>query len=236
MEKIRLITVSAILTSTAFLNACSSDRNAVTERDPIASASYRVTFSTQWTSTGFPTNFPGGAHFSALTGATHNDQVIFWEKGQAASAGIESMAETGAQGTLINEVQAAQSDGKAQFILGGSGAGATGTVSFEFDINPEYPLVTLVSMVAPSPDWFVGVQNFTLYDSIADDWKQTVTANLAVYDAGTDSAATFIAGDSDTKPTAGITLLSSTATDTDFVDGVGPAGEYIASFRFERIK
>ena len=235
MNTNQLISLSVILSSTVFLSACGGG-DVSTERDDTASASYKVTFTTQWTASTFPSNFPGGAHFSALTGGTHNDQVIFWEKGQAASAGIESMAETGAQGALINDIRAAQDNGKAEFILGGPDAGAAATVSFEFDINPEYPLVTLVTMVAPSPDWFVGVQNLSLYDNAADEWKQDVTVNLGVYDAGTDNGVTFTSADSDTQPAATITLLSSAAADTDFIDGVGPAGEYIASFKFERIR
>jgi len=229
---------AAVLFSIIFiLSACSEDAsNLTTNRDPSAAASYTVTFSTAWTEASFPTNFPAGAHFSGLIGGTHNDQVKLWESGQIASGGIENMAETGAKGTLVSEVEAAKADGKAQFLLSGSGATASDTVELEFDINPAYPLVTLVSMVAPSPDWFVGVRDLSLFDSAAGDWKQTVVVKLAVYDAGSDSGLVFGAGNADTQPPEVITRLSSSTSDTDFVDGVGPAGEFVATMTFERIK
>ncbi len=218
--------------------ACSSDGGGSdTDRDPNADASYKVTFTTVWTNTNFPKGVPDGAHFSDLIGATHNEQIKFWEVGQMATDGIESMAETGSKSALSAEVGAAKADGKAEFRLSESGNTAVGTVEFEFDINQTYPLVTLTSMVAPSPDWFVGVRDLLLFDTAAGDWKDTVTVDLKVYDAGTDSGSDFTSGNSDTQPADPIALLGSTvSTDTDFINGVGSGGEFIATMTFTRIK
>jgi len=233
---------SFILFRTAFfavvitvLYACGRTDNVGTERDPFADASYKVTFTTSWTVADFPTKFPAGAHFSKLVGGTHNDQVKFWEDGQIATAGIESMAETGSKSGLASEVSAAKTDGKAEFILGGAGNSAAGTTTLEFDINEMYSLVTLVSMVAPSPDWFVGVRDLSLFDNATGAWKQTVVVDLAVYDAGTDSGAGFAAADADTRPAEPVSLLSTNPVDTDFVNGVGQGGRF-ATMTFERIK
>lgn len=218
------------------LSACSDSENTSTDRDESASASYKVTFTTTWTVTDFPTKFPGGAHFSGLIGATHNNQIKFWEAGQLATAGIESMAETGATNGVSAEVSAAKVDGKAEFVLAGSGNSAAGTVELDFDINETYPLVTLVSMVAPSPDWFVGVHGLSLYDDAASDWKDKITVSLNVYDAGTDSGLSFQSGNEDSQPADPILLLSSEPADTDFVGGAGANGKFIASMIFERVK
>ena len=218
--------------------ACSSDGGSDTDRDANADATYKVTFTTVWTGTNFPIMFPGtSAHFSGLIGGTHNEQIKFWETGQMATDGIESMAETGSKSGLSSEVNAAIADGRAEFELSGTGNSNAGTVELEFDINETYPLVTLVSMVAPSPDWFVGVRDLSLFDTAAGDWKDTVTVDLKVYDAGTDSGSTFTASNADTQPADPIALLSSTvSTDTDFTDGVGSGGEFIATMTFTRIK
>ena len=110
------------------LSACSGGGSS-TERDPDADASYRVTLTTVWSQANFPTNFPAGAHFTALIGGTHSDQVIFWEPGQNASPGLESVAETGARSIFSAEIEAAKTDGKAEFIVTASGdASASGTV------------------------------------------------------------------------------------------------------------
>jgi hypothetical protein len=189
-----------------------------------------------WTAVDFPTGFPGsGAHFTTIVGGTHNDQVIFWEPGQPATQGIENMAESGSTGALSSEVEAAKTDGKAEFVLLGSGnINAAATSTLEFDINQTYPLVTLTSMVAPSPDWFVGVHGLSLFDDAAGDWKQTVTVELKVYDAGTEDGVNFSLNNPDSS--GFIALLTSDPADTDFINGVGSSGKFVATMTFERIK
>lgn len=203
--------------------------------DPNADARYKVTFNTVWSSADFPVNFPSAAHFSSLIGATHNDQVKFWETGQLASDGIESMAETGSTSGLSSEVALAKTDGKAEFVLRGSGVNAVDTIVFEFDINESFPLVTLVSMVAPSPDWFVGVRDLSLIDDMTGDWKQSVELSLKVYDAGTDSGISFTSANADTPLPGVILLLTTDNLDSDFVNGVNASNQHLATISFTKI-
>ena len=57
---------------------------------------------------------------------------------------------------LGEDVEDAITAGTAEAVLSGGGIStASGNVSFEFDITQSYPEVTLVSMLAPSPDWFI---------------------------------------------------------------------------------
>ena len=61
---------------------------------------YEIKFQSVWNATDHGT-LPGSAHWSNLVGATHNDQVTFWEIGQLASPGIEDVAELGAHESYI---------------------------------------------------------------------------------------------------------------------------------------
>ena len=102
--------------------------------------------------------------FSILIGGTHNNQVTFWQPGQLASTGIKSMAEFGGTSDLSPEVQTAINAGTADaVILGGAIGQSPGSTSSTFTANQAFPLVTLVTMVAPSPDWFVLVCMAWLY-------------------------------------------------------------------------
>ena len=148
------------------------------------SATYRVTFEGRWTTTATPDGVPGGAHFSPLIGAVHNDKVTFWNSGGTASAGIESMAELGGTDTFKAEIVAAGSNAGAVIERMGN-IGATATVTADFMVTPTHPLVTLVTMVAPSPDWFVGVSGLTLLDA-QGDWLASHSVDLYPYDAGTE--------------------------------------------------
>jgi hypothetical protein len=199
-------------------------------------ATYQVVFNTTWNETNFPTNFPLDRHFSDLFGATHNGQVRFWEVGQFASVGIENMAELGSNSELLNEIQSAINEGKAEFTLSGDYIPpSTDEVSLRFDISESYPLVTLVSMLAPSPDWFVGIHDLNLYEG--GTWKEEVTVNLSVYDAGTDDGTLYTSSDNEPISHGVITLISSNVGDTDFLNGVHRTnGAYVGTFTFKRIQ
>ena len=66
------------------------------------------------------------------------------------------------------------------------------------------PNVSIVSMLAPSPDWFVGASDLPL--CVDGKWRDEVAVDLVVFDAGTDSGATFTSPDQDTQPADAITL------------------------------
>ncbi len=168
---------------------------------------YTVVFESTWSSSTHPTNFPADPHFSGLIGATHNDNVRFWAKGETASTGIEVMAETGGKTELTDEISTAISANNAETLLSGNGIGVSpGTVSLQFDISPSFSKVTLVSMIAPSPDWFVGIAGMDFCEN--GEWVASKSIDLFAYDAGTDSGATYTASDIDTNPKEIITSLT----------------------------
>ncbi len=168
--------------SVAGLLLCAAFAQADTEP---TEAHYRVTFSATWSAETHPSNFPSNRHFSGLVGATHHGDVRIWQTGEAASDGIELMAETGGKGTLLHEIEHLIEDGEAHGELSGGGLSTSpAAVSLEFDAVSTHPYVTLVSMLAPSPDWFVGVSALPLMEDGA--WRKRVEVNLRLYDAGTD--------------------------------------------------
>lgn len=190
-----------------------------------ADAEYSVVFNSMWSAETHPIDFPGNPHFSGLIGGTHHDGAVFWEPGALASDGIESMAETGSKTLLMQEVESAISGGAAEHVLSGGGISPSpGDVSLTFTITETYPLVTLVSMIAPSPDWFVGVHDLDLYEG--GMWADEVVVDLYVYDAGTDSGETYESPNDDTDPADPIMLLQT-----------GPFVEsgYVGTFTFTRI-
>jgi spondin N len=164
-----------------------------------AAARYVVTFETSWSRTTHPTDFPSNPHFSPLIGVTHAAGARFWSPGATASDGIEAMAERGATSPLDQEMQAAIAGGAAFGLIRGAGIGRSpGSTSVEFEIRRDHPLVTLVSMVAPTPDWFTGVHDLSLIEN--GDWVGQKLVVLYPYDAGTDSGVTYESADEDTQP------------------------------------
>lgn len=181
-------------------------------------AEYTVRFESTWSSETHPLAFPGGAHYSGLIGATHTSTARFWGPGELASEGIERMAESGSKSPLDSEVEAAVRRGQADQVLSGPGLGRSpGEVTLDFRVTREHPLVSLVSMLAPSPDWFVGVSDLSL---LADgNWLREIRIELHVYDAGTDSGESYASANANTSPPGTISRLNTGPFELDNVVG-----------------
>lgn len=192
--------IPAALAAALLIWGCSDDDNGtgmVVDGDSLAT--YTVTFAATWSATSHPVDFPANAHFSGLIGATHNDQVVFWRENALASPGIQNMAETGGKNPLGLEVDTAIAAGTARFKLSGGGIGVSpGQVELGFTISDDHPLVSLVSMIAPSPDWFVGVADLSLRG--ANGWIDSLTVDLYGWDAGTDDGVTYASPNAASMP------------------------------------
>ena len=193
-------------------------------------ARYRLTFDAVWSAETHPLNFPGNPHFSGLVGAVHNVQVRFWEPAQIATPGIQLMAETGGKSLLLSEVQTAIDAGLAQSAIDGSGIGTSpGSTSVEFTVSRQYPEITVTSMLAPSPDWFVGVHNYSLLNN--DEFIENATIQLVLYDSGSDNGVRYSSANEDTDPLVPIAQVNSKQDDAPFINGEPVVG----SFRIDRL-
>jgi hypothetical protein len=82
-------------------------------------------------------------------------------------------------------------------------------------------------MVAPSPDWFVGVSGLSLIEN--GSWVAEKVVQLDPYDAGTDSGVTFSSANLVTQPPEPIHRIS-----------MGPLAEaattpYLGTYTFRRL-
>ena len=78
---------------------------------------------------------------------------------------------------------------------------------FSLNITKAFPYVSVVAMVAPSPDWFVGISRVKLYQN--GEWVPTVTKVAYAWDAGSDNGTTYLSPDKDANP-KGMTKLATT--------------------------
>jgi hypothetical protein len=141
--------------------------------------------------------------------------------------GIERLAEEGSQSPLDGEVVAAIASGEAEAFVRGGGLGSTpGIEQVEFDITTGFPYVTVVSMIAPSPDWFVGVAGLPLIAN--GEWRDEVVVELFAWDAGTDDGASYESADA--GPAQPISLLQRPPVQ------VGGAVRPFGRFIFRRIE
>ena len=175
-----------------------------------STATYDISLTTTWNVTEH-SSVPGNAHWSDLIGATHNTANEFVELGQLATVGIKNVAESGSNAAITSEINAAITAGNANQLLqnGFSTFGAISSAGFtDIIVSEDFPLITLVSMVAPSPDWFIAINSLNLRNDSNTDWKNTFTVDVFTYDSGTDSGTNYTSGNQVTNPAQPISMIN----------------------------
>lgn len=206
-----------------------------TTEEPLPAASYSVTFTARWTAADHG-QVPGGAHFTTLAGAAVNADADLWVPGELASPGLERLAELGQTSTFLAEIAAATEAGDAAESVTSAGTGAVGTSIFEVVVSHDLSRFTFASMIAPSPDWFVGLSEFSLLDDEGQWVEDTGDMGLPAWDAGTETGNRFSLSGTPTDPPQSIRLLTVTVSNgVEFEDGT-VNGKYLATIRFRRIR
>jgi len=186
----------------------SCDQNDISITIPEKTAEYTFIFTFNWNKNDFPTDYPSGPHFSPLVGWVHQIDNTFFETGKTAIDGIKSMAEFGSTATLVTELQALIDQKKGLKTYVGNGlSGGAGTISLDVTVSDAFPAVSLVTMLAPSPDWFIGCANVVLTDSNGM-FVATKTISDGVYDAETDNGVTFTYANSVSTPKENIKIIT----------------------------
>jgi hypothetical protein len=224
-----------IAASIITLAACGGSSNNSSNSDPQGDVevTYQLTFNAKWNGIDFPTNFPSNPHFSPVIGATHNDQDYLWRSGEASTPGIEDVAETGSTTIYNTELEQKKTDGNIENIFKGSRIDSPSNTSLQFKVNTSFPYVSAISMIAPSPDWFIGIRDVNLYAD--NEWVDRLEFDLKLYDAGTDTAETFSAADAD-GGTGIISLVSTDAANTDLDQGVHRnSGKFVGTIVLQRV-
>lgn len=202
--------VIAVIAVLVFTN-CSivNEEDKPNATDPVeekqTNAKYSVTFQINWNKNDFPIDYPSGAHFSSIVGWSHTTTSTFMKVGTLASKGIKDVAETGNTVEIKKEIEEkiSNKEGKNFFKVSGLGGGVG---KIEIEMDTDYPSISLITMIAPSPDWYVGIVNINLYEN--EKFISERTLEGLVYDAGTDDGLTFRAANKETDPKQKIFLIT----------------------------
>ncbi|MEL6242262.1 MAG: spondin domain-containing protein [Pseudomonadota bacterium] len=148
----------------------------------------------------------GGFSITPLYLGFHNDQFDAFNAGEAASPGVEEIAETGMAGVVAGERLAADPNSQGLVIASPTGAPPIQpgeSESAQITLNPTDALfLTFLSMVLPSNDTFIGsddpIQLFDSSGNFLGDQIIEVTREQT-YDAGTEvnglTGAAFLANE-----------------------------------------
>ncbi|XP_045137265.1 spondin-1-like isoform X2 [Portunus trituberculatus] len=176
-------------------------------------AKYEVTFEGLWSRHTHPKDFPNNewlTHFSDIIGASHSKDYMVWEYGKEASDGLQQVAEWGSTRRLESELK--RQSNHIRTIIKARGLwypNVNGKTFAVFRVDNRHHLMSLVSMLGPTPDWIVGVSALELCLTNCS-WVTHKTLNLYPYDAGTDSGVTYDSASVATLPKGKIRRITST--------------------------
>ncbi|MEO0335025.1 MAG: spondin domain-containing protein [Pseudomonadota bacterium] len=183
-----------------------------------ATATYSVTIESNW-SQAEHLALPGNAHFSPVVAVAHDSGYTLLPIGGIATDGLESLAETGRTAVINTEIQAADAaiaqsvETENQFVL------RSPTQQFEIQVSEDHPFLSFVSMIAPSPDWVVGLSNLKLYTADAGFAEGSSRLPLYAINAGTeegDIGGNFGLGNEATEPKEAIGQLAGSGFNAPF--------------------
>lgn len=178
---------------------------------------YTVRLVGDWTKENFPDDYPDGLTtlsipiaLSHVKESSEGVDLNFINEGGTASAGLKEYAEVGNAFLLKREGQGYVSAGTALQITSGETNLETGVgnLTFELSVSEKHHMVTLITGISPSPDWF-GAITFSMRES-EDGFTlaQQKSSNVYLYDAGTDNGGTLLAGNSPNDPQDVVKRLS----------------------------
>ena len=171
---------------------------------PVGPAEYTIVVKSTWTKANHPFEYPSanpisGPHFSGVIGAAHNASYAIFAEGTSPTPGLERLSEQGKHDPLDAEINAATATGTAGPLFStGPLREFTDSLVGTVQVDSAHPMVSLVMMIAPSPDWFTGVSSVNLMENGA--WVTSRTLDLLAFDSGGDDGATYKAGDKDNDP------------------------------------
>ena len=206
----QLVLACSVSLSLIFLSSCGY--NLVKPKSAQPPVEYLITLTSLWTSNSHTKGdeFPSSAHFSSPAIATHNAQKSFWAPNQPASKSTELIAEEGGTLKFLQEANEAIANGQAFKAYRGDAFDYDEIYSMKVSANEDFSELTLLTMIAPSPDWFVGVHGLSLKNADGT-WKVRISCDLVGYDAGTESGADYSLFNDDTEPRGVIHKLADDA-------------------------
>jgi len=161
---------------------------------------YYCTFRGKWNEERHPKDFPKSPSFSAPIMIAHSNGYRMWTGTEAATLGVEQIAEEGFNTVMTREFNNAgfeslmMVEGERMFNTSESQHLPPINVTFE------HPFLSLMTKFTPSPDWFGGFSDLRMISYESETYFNRVVIQSYVWDAGTDAGQSYTALDRDEDP------------------------------------
>jgi hypothetical protein len=135
---------------------------------------------------------------------------------------------------LAKEIYRQHRYGNVKSPIRGDGTVQTpgNTTLMAIHVDEDRSLVSVITMIFPSPDWFLGISNVDMCNPMTGEWREEYSRDLLPYDSGTDNGTSFESPDSASDPRKNIFLIGN-EDDTNFKSDskIEPLG----TFKFTKV-
>lgn len=159
-------------------------------------ARYKMVFEGLWSRQTHPKDFPTGRdalmlHWSNIVGASHTEDYHIWEYGGYAERGVREVCEYGYSTKLETDMK--QNSDKIYTVIKTSPMwrNVQGRKEAVFKVNQKAHLLSLLTMIGPSPDWCIGIPSLSVCNANCT-WADEMVVELFPWDAGTDNGIKYI--------------------------------------------
>lgn len=143
-----------------------------------------------------------------------------WKIGEMATAGTRLVAEAGHNGWIEREAKLKGFLGVVEGIVQYRSVSNRHTLP-TVKATASQPLLSTITMVAPSPDWFTGLSDFDMRSPQSNTWYKKVVVDTYPYSSGTDAGATYNADNLPRNPYVPIFQLTPKYRPNTFLDEAG---------------
>ncbi|XP_046327753.1 spondin-1-like isoform X1 [Haliotis rufescens] len=177
-------------------------------------AKYVITFKGLWSRHTHPKNFPTGdssflLHWSNIVGASHSNDYRIWDYGGMASEAVREVCEYGSSRSLTEDMK--RNSKKIRTVVKTDSLWGPDrildSVDAVFTVNSKKHLLSLLTMIGPSPDWCLGISALDMCQKNCT-WADTQEIDLYPWDAGTDSGVSYESPNENTYPRESIHAIT----------------------------
>ncbi|MCJ8277138.1 MAG: hypothetical protein HRT44_01165 [Bdellovibrionales bacterium] len=186
----------------------------------VKSQKYKITFTSKWNVEDH-LRVPGNAHFSPIVAVSHNGLYDLLPIGGITGKGLELVAELGNTRDIEPELDDAMTAGNIENVVITENQFISNKLvqTLEVTITNKHEYLSFVSMIAPSPDWVVGLSNLKLHSAEQGFFPGVKDMPLFALDAGTESgdfAGNFSINNNATTQQTPINVLSGNGFNAPF--------------------
>ncbi|MFA9290379.1 MAG: hypothetical protein ACEQSF_04050 [Solirubrobacteraceae bacterium] len=157
------------------------DTSKLPDLTPITTANYSVTFQSNWNATNFPLDFPSNPAFGETILITHNNKGGLFIPSALSSLELTFFLTNNNLTPLQNNLNAQQAAMNLNWYNLGIFSTNSPNLPFLFSISSTKPVISLCMKINPSPNWFIGLSNFSLLENDGK-WTDLTTVSLLAYD------------------------------------------------------